>query len=405
MRKSERPLFIESFLMALIAIGTMLAVLAFFLYVSHQEEHHRAQASTRNLAWVLEEHTKATFQKIDIVLQNISGHVQMEGLSARYRPGSGMFLDARHELSALWLSIPETDAVRITDDQGKVILSSGDQVPEISVADRSYFIKAKQGVSGGLIISEPLISKTTGKSILVLARRLELPDGRFAGIVYAPIRLDFFLDFYRLLNLGPHSVVEMNTLDGHHPVLRFSPLAAAQTQLATPSEKPPVQPFLDRGEMHGTFNVFSPYDHIARTASFRRVSSFPFYILVGQAEQDYLASWNGKATILTITATLLCLLIGLLSRQAWQMQQQEHRNAENLKLAQAVAHVGSWNFDLPHNHLTWSDETFSIFGLPNHSPITYAAFLDHIHPDDRDRVDNAWQEALKGAPYDLEHRI
>ncbi len=405
MRKSERPLFIESFLMALIATGTMLSVLAFFLYVSHQEEHHRAQANTRNLAWVLEEHAKATFQKVDIVLQNVSDHVQMEGFSSRYKMGGSMVLDARHELQVLWLSIPETDAVRITDDQGKVIMSSGDQVPDISVADRSYFIKAKQGASGGLTFSEPLISKTTGKLILVLARRLELPDGRFAGIVYAPIRLDFFLDFYRLLNLGPHSVVEMNTLEGHQPVLRFSPLNVTPISLANPSEQSPVQSFLDRGETHGTFNAFSLHDHITRTASFRHVGSFPFYILVGQAEQDYLASWNEKAIVLTITATLLCLLIGLLSRQAWQMQKKEHRVAENLKSAQAVAHVGSWNFDLAHNQLTWSDEIFSIFGLPNRSPVTYEIFLDHIHPEDRDWIASAWQDALNGVPYDIEHRI
>ena len=111
------------------------------------------------------------------------------------------------------------------------------------------------------------------------------------------------------------------------------------------------------------------------------------------------------AIILTITTALLSLLIGLLAMQVWRVQQRERKSAENLKRAQAVAHVGSWNFDLPHNQLTCSDETFSIFGLPNHSPITYATLLDHVHPDDRDRVENAWQEALKGADYDLEHRI
>jgi len=55
------------------------------------------------------------------------------------------------------------------------------------------------------------------------------------------------------------------------------------------------------------------------------------------------------AIILTITATLLSLLIGLLARQVWRVQQRERKSAENLKRAQAVAHVGSWDFDLLHN--------------------------------------------------------
>ena len=76
-----------------------------------------------------------------------------------------------------------------------------------------------------------------------------------------------------------------------------------------------------------------------------------------------------------------------------------------LKRAQAVARMGSWRLDIPQGSLAWSDETCRIFGVPAGSPVTRAQFYTFVHPEDRAVVDRAWQDALAGAPYDLEHRI
>jgi len=77
----------------------------------------------------------------------------------------------------------------------------------------------------------------------------------------------------------------------------------------------------------------------------------------------------------------------------------------DLARAQEVAEVGSWRFDRTKGELRWSDETYRIFDMPVGKLVDYTAFLDHVHPDDRALVDAKWQAALRGAPYDLEHRI
>jgi PAS domain S-box-containing protein len=78
---------------------------------------------------------------------------------------------------------------------------------------------------------------------------------------------------------------------------------------------------------------------------------------------------------------------------------------EDLNRAQAVAQTGSWRLDVQRNELTWSDENHRIFGIPLGSPMTYETFLSTVHPEDRDYVDRKWTAALKGEPYDIEHRI
>jgi PAS domain S-box-containing protein len=77
----------------------------------------------------------------------------------------------------------------------------------------------------------------------------------------------------------------------------------------------------------------------------------------------------------------------------------------DLNRAQAVARTGSWRLDVQRNRLLWSDETYNMFGVPKGTPLTYEAFLGNVHPDDREYVDRKWQAAIRGEPYDIEHRI
>ena len=78
-----------------------------------------------------------------------------------------------------------------------------------------------------------------------------------------------------------------------------------------------------------------------------------------------------------------------------------------LKEAQSLASIGSWNWDIASNEITWSDETYRIFGLdPNQSTINYEKYFSMIHPDDRDKLKANIQQILKdGKKYSVEHRI
>jgi PAS domain S-box-containing protein len=78
---------------------------------------------------------------------------------------------------------------------------------------------------------------------------------------------------------------------------------------------------------------------------------------------------------------------------------------KDLSHAQEVGQIGSWRLDIRSNILTWSDETYRIFGVPVGMPLTYEAFLEIVHPEDRQFVDIQWNACLRGEPYDIEHRI
>ena len=82
-------------------------------------------------------------------------------------------------------------------------------------------------------------------------------------------------------------------------------------------------------------------------------------------------------------------------------------NERRLKKAQSIAHIGSWELQIPTNELIWSDEIYRLFDLdPKVFEATYEAFLKAIHPDDREFVDKAYTDSVKSrTPYDIVHRL
>lgn len=86
-----------------------------------------------------------------------------------------------------------------------------------------------------------------------------------------------------------------------------------------------------------------------------------------------------------------------------EIKQRERQLAE----AQEVAHLGSWEWDVSTNTVLWSDELYRIFGLaPQQQEMTYAAYLERVHPDDRERVRQATTIAFETRqPFELEERI
>jgi phosphate/phosphite/phosphonate ABC transporter binding protein len=90
-----------------------------------------------------------------------------------------------------------------------------------------------------------------------------------------------------------------------------------------------------------------------------------------------------------------------------EVEGEVRRSEATLNEAERIAHLGSWVWDIPREHLSWSDEVYRIFGLePQEFGASYAAFLEYVHPDDREAVDAAVQRAVReDAPYDIDHRI
>jgi PAS domain S-box-containing protein len=78
-----------------------------------------------------------------------------------------------------------------------------------------------------------------------------------------------------------------------------------------------------------------------------------------------------------------------------------------LEEAQRLTHVGYWERDTDTDLITWSDETYRIFGLEPQGRLLHLSQLpDLIHPEDKQIMTDAVAEALRGGQrYDVEYRV
>lgn len=80
---------------------------------------------------------------------------------------------------------------------------------------------------------------------------------------------------------------------------------------------------------------------------------------------------------------------------------------KNLENAQRIAKIGSWELSLTDDKLIWSEETARIFGIiPDNFEQTRTAFLERVHPEDREEVTRIHNRLRKtGGSLDYRHRI
>ena len=104
-------------------------------------------------------------------------------------------------------------------------------------------------------------------------------------------------------------------------------------------------------------------------------------------------------------AGLIGVILDITDRK--RVEESQRKSEGRLANAQRIAHIGSWERDIVTDNLHWSDETYRILGLtPQSFDFTYEAYLNFVHPDDREFVKRSVLDALsRKKPYSSDYRI
>jgi PAS domain S-box-containing protein len=158
---------------------------------------------------------------------------------------------------------------------------------------------------------------------------------------------------------------------------------------------------------------------VTQDSNFQRVEAaaqsglragFGFALWVGQEIVAVLEFYSPKLVEPTGSFLEAVTQIGTQLGRVVERRRAERRIRESeqqLLEAQQIAHLGSWQWDIPANHVYWSDEMYRIYGLaPQSVEITFEGFLERVYPDDRERISTLIMAAYQGShPFDFEHRI
>jgi diguanylate cyclase (GGDEF)-like protein/PAS domain S-box-containing protein len=202
-------------------------------------------------------------------------------------------------------TVPEVSVFLLTNAKGEHIHSSLDSLPHIDISDRYHFQRLRDDPTAGLVISSPVISRTTGKWTLALARRINFGDGGFAGIAIAVLDMEHFQNLFHSLDLGSHGSVTLCDRE-LHLAARFPP---SEKDMGKKIHGLSVEKYLDQGMRQGIYHAKSALDGVERLFSFRQVGDLPLIVIVGIAEQDYLAVWHRHLWQYSVGAAIFSLVV------------------------------------------------------------------------------------------------
>ena len=175
-------------------------------------------------------------------------------------------------------------------------------------------------------------------------------------------------------------------------------------------EKNPTQSKknLNSGEIFNFYSFYENNYYITTYLPIKNVVSNQTvaYIIVLNKHNDlhdFIVQYLLFLAILIFLTLFVIYFIYRLDRTKTQLFKKERV----VKEVQKIAQLGYWEFDVIKKKLKWSDEVYHIFGFePKEFEASYENFLSYIHPEDIEKVINAYDNSIKNKiNYQVEHRI
>jgi diguanylate cyclase (GGDEF)-like protein/PAS domain S-box-containing protein len=280
-----------------------------------------------NLARSLVQHTEDMLDRADTVLAALAERVRVDGTgpAARARLDDLLRREAQRPPAALSFFVYDAD--------GAWLASSLPQTPgSMSNADREYFRHHRESADPQPYLGPLIVSRSRGKWILTLSRRLETPDGRFAGVVLATIDAEYFSGFFSRFEFGRQGAAALFRTDGS--LLARQPFVESQAG-RNYADLPLFRAWLPR-EPAGTYWITSPFDGIERLNSYRQAERYPLLIAVAVSEREALAAWRRELVVRSIATALVMLVIGLFGLRLVRQVQRRHQVEQALAESEAT---------------------------------------------------------------------
>ncbi len=329
-------------LLAFVAVVVILLALsvAAVNFAEYRRTLAVAEATTQSLARTIEEHAARTFGEADQALRAVQ----------RFHLNEGRVAPERLErlLRQLKTDVPQARSFLVFDHYGDLVADSdGSPLGRINVSDRAYFQRAKEQTTNQTVVGAPAAGRITGKPTLHLARALRLADGTFAGVAVAALTPDYLHQFYRSLPLGEHGAVEVSTRTGIVLIREPQLEGAVGSDL---SARPLFRDMLPKAAS-GFYESTSTMDGVIRLRAYRTLEPLPLVVQVGLSRDEMLASWRTHSLVIGVIASLMMLLIGLLTflmvRWLDRLEDKESERAEmEARLRKAIEDLGASNREL-----------------------------------------------------------
>lgn len=382
-------------LLNLILVG--LAVLV--IHEDRQVHEGRARTTTQNISLLLERDVSALFDRIDLIFLSAADEVEEQ-------IASGPIDEARlnNFLQLQQSRLPEVVSLRVTDATGLVRYGKGiSPGTVINQSDRDHFVLQRDNPQAGLVIAQPVKALINQKWVIPISRRLNRPDGKFAGVVYGGIPVAYFAKKFSTLDLGRYGLVSLRSADDVS-VARYPEAQEGGGLIGQVAISDQLRSLLKDNPSSVTYIALSQADHIERTFSFTKLPNYPLNVIVGRATQDYLHEWwrdTAQTAAAVLIFALMTVVFAWMMSRTWRHQlatsEALRESEQRWSMALEGGDFAVWDWNIQTGKVQRSQFGHQMFGFKDEQMGPGVGVWDKLcHPDDREPVGVELKACLRG---------
>jgi len=319
-------LWLRAFLHSAAIAGIVLIAASWFVvaYISsleHEKAVEEALKQSESMVRLFEHNTIDTISRFDRTLLLLRKSFEDDPAYFDLRKWAGQTALISEE--AFQLSVINSDGYQIAT----TLHYDG---PHLYVGDRPHTYKQLNATNDELVISEPILGRTSKRLSLQMLRRLRYPDGSTAGVILLSVDPNFIERFYRAVDLGAHGSISIRNQDNI--------ILAAQ---GFSGEVIGHKVGLGKGLDGATDSVSGHYwgsgavDGVNRLIAYRVSDKYPLIFNVGLSEDSILSEYRQHRTGYVVIASIVTLVVLIAIGFATRYQIRLDRSQTDLGLANA----------------------------------------------------------------------
>lgn len=288
---------------------------------------HDKKVEMSNLSKALSSSIAATLTQADTVILGVQSQLNGEGTGPEELKKLKMILKLQQK------HLPQIYGFSIYDEQGRWLLNSNDRnQSNLNNSDRDYFIYHRDHTDSAPFLGPPIRSRLTNEWVITLSRRINHPDGSFAGVTMATLYLKYFLNLYNNIDIGKHGIINLASSTGH--IIVRQPFHDAE--VGTDISSGEVFALLVPGVASGTATIRSIIDNVVRIISFHRVDGYPLVVIAAFDKDEILADWRRDAFASLIISSILLLILGVLGYRLIKIMSQQIQAQKELQHSEKI---------------------------------------------------------------------
>jgi len=285
-----------------------------------QEAIDDALRNADTLLISLDEHLTRTVQAAEAMVRLAGDRIEAELLDAEFNASA-----METALVNIHQGTPQLGSMGFIDSFGSLALASVPRTP-FNVKDRDYFLAHRQDPSRAVRIGQPTVSRATGKLIVPLTRRVNHPDGGFAGVVLGTLDANYFDSFYGRLDGGTRAFAVFGAdaillARVPHDPRRVGTSYAQQALFRDHVSRNARGQYWRSADQHGP----------DRYVVYRRTTHNPFVLVLTFEEDAILAAWRAKLPERMAGIGGVLLLIALAASLLYRGTYRQERLARSLQ--------------------------------------------------------------------------